>query len=54
MQVVEIHPHVRQELMFYIINIMAADGLAIQGTRATAGMILTLLNRDNPVPHVKG
>ena len=29
---------------------MAADGLATQGARASAAMLLTLLNQDNSVP----
>ena len=36
--------------LFYIVNIMAADDLATQGARASASMILTLLNRINSVP----
>ena len=38
----------------YMVNIMAADGLATQGARASATMILTLLNRIISAPHVKG
>ena len=33
----------------YIVNIMAADVLAMQGAKASATMILTLLNWDNSV-----
>ena len=36
--------------LFYIINIMAADVLATQGARASATMILSLLNRVYSVP----
>ena len=36
--------------LFYIVNIMDADVLATQGARASATMILTLLNRSNLVP----
>ena len=56
-QVVEIPPWVRQGpaySTYRVINIMAADVLATQGARAWAAMILTQLNRDNSVPHVKG
>ena len=35
---------------FFIVNIMAAGVLAMQGARASAAMILTKLNRDNSVP----
>ena len=34
----------------YIINIMAADVIAMQGARASATMIFTMLNRINLVP----
>ena len=36
--------------LFCIVNIMAADGLATQGARASAAMLLTQLNQDNSVP----
>ena len=36
--------------LFYVFNKMAADDLATQGARASATMILTLLNRINSVP----
>ena len=39
---------------FYIVNIMGADVLATQGARASATMILTLLNQVNSVPGHKG
>ena len=44
-QVVEIIPHVWQELVNSTVNIMGADVLATQRTRAAATMILTMLNR---------
>ena len=36
--------------IFYVINIMGADGLATQGARASATTILTMLKRNNSVP----
>ena len=36
--------------LFYIISIIGADVLAMQGARVSATMILTWLNRDNSVP----
>ena len=36
--------------LFYIVNIMAADVLVTKWARASATMILTLLNRDDSVP----
>ena len=36
--------------LFYMVNTMGADVLASQGTRASATMILTTLNRINSVP----
>ena len=36
--------------LFYIVNIMGADDLATQGARASATMILTMLDRINSVP----
>ena len=36
--------------LFYIVNIMAADGLATQGATASATTILNMLNRINSVP----
>ena len=36
--------------LFYIVNIMGADVLATQGARASATMILSVLNRNNSVP----
>ena len=36
--------------LFHITNIMAADGLATQGTMTLAAMILAQLNCDNLVP----
>ena len=35
---------------YSMVNIMGAGGLATQGARASATMILTSLNRDNAVP----
>ena len=35
---------------FYLVNIMGADHLATQGARASATMILILLNQDYSVP----
>ena len=50
-QVIEILPHVRQELnLFYIVNIMGADVLATQGARASATMLFAMWNWDNSVP----
>ena len=49
-QVIEILPGVRQELnLFYIVNIMGADVLTMQGARASATMIFTMLNRVDSV-----
>ena len=44
---VKILPRVRQELTyrFYIVNIMGVDVLAMQGARASAAMIFTLVNQ---------
>ena len=42
-QVVEIFPHVRQEIN------MSADVLATQGATVSASMILTMLNLNNLV-----
>ena len=36
--------------LFYIVNIVGADVLATQGARASATMLLTMLNRNNSVP----
>ena len=33
---------------------MAADGLATQGAKTSATMVLTYLNRVTQSPHVKG
>ena len=49
-QVVYIPPHKISTYLFYIVNIMGTDVLAIQGARASATMILTMLNRNNLVP----
>ena len=38
----------------YMINIIAADDLVVQGARASATIMLNLLNRDNSVPTPKG
>ena len=54
MQVVEIHPWVRQGPPYTTVNIMAADALAMQGDRASATMIWTMLNWDNLVPAYLG
>ena len=35
--------------LVYIVNIIASDDLAMEGARASAAMILTLLSWDNPV-----
>ena len=40
--------------LFYIVNIMGVDVLATHGAGATTNMILTMLNRINSAPHVKG
>ena len=41
-QVIEIYPHESQEpWFFYTINIIAADGLGIQGDRASAALVLS-------------
>ena len=51
MHVVEILPQIRKRIYtFYLVNIMAAGVLAMQGARASAAMILTQLNGDNSVP----
>ena len=52
-QVVEVLPRVRQELTYSALNIMVADVLVTQGARASATMILSMLNWVNSVPHVK-
>ena len=36
--------------LLYIVNIMGADGLAMQGARASATMLLTMLNQINLGP----
>ena len=36
--------------LFYVVSIMGADALANQGARASAPLILTMLNRNNSVP----
>ena len=36
--------------LFYIVSIMGADVLVMQGARASASMILTMLKRNNSVP----
>ena len=51
-QVVEIIPCVRQELNYA--NIMDADVLVTQGARASATVILTMLNRNNLLSAHKG
>ena len=49
-QVVELLSRVRQELnLFYIVNSMGADVLETQGARASATMVLTMLNQNNLV-----
>ena len=40
--------------LFYTFNIMVADVLATQGARASATMILSMLNRINFVPERQG
>ena len=40
--------------LFYKVSTMGADVLAMQGAGPSATMILTILNRINLVPHVKG
>ena len=40
--------------IFYIVNIMGADVLALQGVRASLTMILTMLNRINSIPALYG
>ena len=42
--------HKTRNYLFYIVNIMGADVLATQGARASATMILTMLNQINLVP----
>ena len=53
-QVIEILSQRTRTYLFYIVNIMGADVLAMQGARTSAAMIWTKSNRDNSVPHVKG
>ena len=48
-QVVEIPPQEVKNLV-YIFSIMGVDVLATQGARASATMILTMLNWINSVP----
>ena len=38
------------EILSYIVNIMGADVLPMQGTRASTTMIFTMVNRINSVP----
>ena len=38
------------QYLFYIVNILGADALATPGARASATLILTLLNGDNSIP----
>ena len=45
-QIVDIRPHVKQELTYS----MGADVLATQGARASAAMKFAMLNRTNSVP----
>ena len=40
--------------LFYIVNIMGADVLATQGAGASTTILLTSVNRNNSIPHVKG
>ena len=40
--------------LFYIVNIMGADVLVTQGARASATMIITMLNQLIWSPHIKG
>ena len=40
--------------LFYIVNIMGADGLATEGARVSATIILTMLNQINSVPARQG
>ena len=40
--------------LFYIVNIMGADVLAIQGARASATMLFTMLDQINSVPPCQG
>ena len=47
-QIVELISHVRTSL-FYSVNIMGADVLAPYVARASATMILTMLNRNDSV-----
>ena len=49
-QVVEIIPQEGQSIPALHVNIMGAGVLATQGTRASAIMIITMLNRINSVP----
>ena len=43
-----------KNFMLYTVNIMAADDLAIQGTRSSAAMVLTELAWNNPVSAPEG
>ena len=52
-QVVETLPHFEtRTYLFYIVNIMAADDLAMQGAKASATVIFTMLNWINLVPEI--
>ena len=51
-QAVEILPYV-MTLLFYTVNIMGADVLVMQGARASATMIFTMLNQIIGSPYIK-
>ena len=53
-QVVEIFSYIRQELTYYIVNIMYADILVMQGARASAVMMFIMSNQINLVPAHSG
>ena len=48
--VVEILHRITQGPVYFTVNIMAVDDLAMQGAWASATTILTWLNRNNSVP----
>ena len=43
-------PYEAGTYQFYVVNIMGADALAMQGATASATMILSMLNRNHSVP----
>ena len=49
-----IFPYGRQEICILLVNTMAADDLAMQGTRTSAGLVLIYICRNIPVRALLG